>query len=76
MDCFVVPPRNDVLDAILSPHDDVSGAYFLGPDQGAWAEAKNRSGVGPKAELSGLRLRAGRGAIAERLPSARRHSPP
>ena len=43
---------------------------------GAWAEAKNRGSARLKAELSGLRLRAGRGALAERLPSARRHSPP
>ena len=26
MDCFVVPPRNDVPAAILSPHDDGAGA--------------------------------------------------
>ena len=43
---------------------------------GAWAEAKNRGSARLKAELSGLRLRAGRGALAERLPSAGRHSPP
>ena len=43
---------------------------------GAWAAAKNRGSASLKAELSGLRLRAGRGALAERLPSARRHSPP
>ena len=36
---------------------------------GAWAEAKNRGSGGQRAELSGLRLRAGRGALAERLPS-------
>ena len=28
---------------------------------GAWATAKNRGSAGPRAELSGLRLRAGRG---------------
>lgn len=43
---------------------------------GAWAEAKNRSSASLKAKLSGMRLRAGRGALAERLPSAGRHSPP
>ena len=43
---------------------------------GAQATAKNGSSGGLRAELSGLSLRAGRDAIAERLPSARRHSPP
>ncbi len=42
---------------------------------GAKAEAKNGSGARQKASLSGLRLRAGRDALAERLLS-RKHSPP
>ena len=35
-----------------------AGRYFTG--MGAWAEAKKRSSARPKAELSGMRLRAGR----------------
>ena len=52
----------------------LSRTYLTG--LGAWAEAKNRGSGSQRAELSGLRLRAGRGALAERLPSAGRHSPP
>ena len=43
---------------------------------GRAGKAKNRGSARPKDGLSGLRLRAGRDASAERLPSERRHSPP
>lgn len=71
---FLTPARGKSFFEIFETSKLLSTPHFTG--QGAWATAKNRSSARPKAELSGVSLRAGRGVSAERLPSARRHSPP